>query len=148
MYICLQDINYICTLQFSTLKMSFEFILFSLKKKSNIMKVCCTSEYSYIIPGYFILYWWPICYCFTSVINICCHSFKWFVHKLFLNQSLNFTSIGLVLSLRLLNGDLIHLQQESPLLFKNLAITHKLGFSDVIMPGKHFISHCVFNSLL
>ena len=54
----------------------------------------------------------------------------------------SFIFTGLVLSLRLLNGDLVQLQQESPLLFKNLAVTHKLGFSDVIMPGKHFILHC------
>lgn len=49
---------------------------------------------------------------------------------------MHFNFTGLVLSLKLLNGDLAQLQQESPLLFKNLAITHKLGFSDVIMPGK------------
>ncbi|GFS76082.1 dedicator of cytokinesis protein 3 [Nephila pilipes] len=42
---------------------------------------------------------------------------------------------GLVLSLRLFNGELSQLQQDTPLLFKNLIITHKLGFSDVIMPG-------------
>ncbi|XP_042900639.2 dedicator of cytokinesis protein 3 isoform X2 [Parasteatoda tepidariorum] len=42
---------------------------------------------------------------------------------------------GLVLSLRLFNGEISQLQQETPLLFKNLTITHKLGFSDVIMPG-------------
>ncbi|KAG8186361.1 hypothetical protein JTE90_026781 [Oedothorax gibbosus] len=42
---------------------------------------------------------------------------------------------GIVVSLRLFNGELPQLQQETPLLFKNLTITHKLGFSDVIMPG-------------
>ncbi|XP_023241906.1 dedicator of cytokinesis protein 3-like [Centruroides sculpturatus] len=42
---------------------------------------------------------------------------------------------GLVLSIRLLHGELSQIRQETPLLFKNLAITHKKGFSDVIMPG-------------
>ncbi|GFT91555.1 dedicator of cytokinesis protein 3 [Trichonephila clavipes] len=44
-------------------------------------------------------------------------------------------SESIVLSLRLFNGELSQLQQDTPLLFKNLIITHKLGFSDVIMPG-------------
>lgn len=42
---------------------------------------------------------------------------------------------GLVLSIRMLHGELSQIRQETPLLFKNLAITHKKGFSDVIMPG-------------
>lgn len=42
---------------------------------------------------------------------------------------------GVVLTLRALHGSLSVLQQENPILFKNITITRKRGFSDVIMPG-------------
>ncbi len=45
------------------------------------------------------------------------------------------TVAGVVVSLKLLHGELVQVQQDNPLLFKNLTITQKLGFSDVIMPG-------------
>ncbi|XP_046744108.1 dedicator of cytokinesis protein 3 isoform X1 [Diprion similis] len=42
---------------------------------------------------------------------------------------------GIVASLRVLHGELSQVREEHPLLFKNICLTKKLGFSDVIMPG-------------
>lgn len=42
---------------------------------------------------------------------------------------------GIVVSLRVLHGELSQVREENPLLFKNICLTKKLGFSDVIMPG-------------
>ncbi|XP_012533282.2 dedicator of cytokinesis protein 3 isoform X1 [Monomorium pharaonis] len=42
---------------------------------------------------------------------------------------------GIVVSLRMLHGELSQVREENPLLFKNICLTKKLGFSDVIMPG-------------
>ncbi|XP_012170579.1 dedicator of cytokinesis protein 3 isoform X2 [Bombus affinis] len=42
---------------------------------------------------------------------------------------------GIVVSLRVLHGELTQVREENPLLFKNICLTKKLGFSDVIMPG-------------
>lgn len=42
---------------------------------------------------------------------------------------------GIVVSLRILHGELSQVRDENPLLFKNICLTKKLGFSDVIMPG-------------
>ncbi|XP_066601007.1 dedicator of cytokinesis protein 3 isoform X2 [Prorops nasuta] len=42
---------------------------------------------------------------------------------------------GIVVSLRMLHGELSQVRGEYPLLFKNICLTRKLGFSDVIMPG-------------
>ncbi|XP_064489712.1 dedicator of cytokinesis protein 3-like isoform X2 [Ornithodoros turicata] len=42
---------------------------------------------------------------------------------------------GVVITLRMLHGSLPVLQQENPLLFKNITVTRKRGFPDVIMPG-------------
>lgn len=42
---------------------------------------------------------------------------------------------GIGISLKLLHGELAQVQEENPLLFKNISLTKKLGFSDVIMPG-------------
>ncbi|XP_015607824.1 dedicator of cytokinesis protein 3 isoform X2 [Cephus cinctus] len=42
---------------------------------------------------------------------------------------------GIVVSLRVLHGELSQVREEHPLLFKNTCLTKKLGFSDVIMPG-------------
>lgn len=39
------------------------------------------------------------------------------------------------MSLRILHGELSQVRDENPLLFKNICLTKKLGFSDVIMPG-------------
>lgn len=35
----------------------------------------------------------------------------------------------------MLHGELSQVREENPLLFKNICLTKKLGFSDVIMPG-------------
>ncbi|XP_023246842.1 dedicator of cytokinesis protein 3 [Copidosoma floridanum] len=42
---------------------------------------------------------------------------------------------GIVVSFRVLHGELCQVRDENPLLFKNICLTKKLGFSDVIMPG-------------
>ncbi|XP_063227619.1 dedicator of cytokinesis protein 3 [Bacillus rossius redtenbacheri] len=42
---------------------------------------------------------------------------------------------GIVISLKMLHGELAQVREENPLLFKNVSLTKKLGFSDVIMPG-------------
>uniref|UniRef100_A0A3Q1GSH4 Dedicator of cytokinesis 3 n=1 Tax=Acanthochromis polyacanthus TaxID=80966 RepID=A0A3Q1GSH4_9TELE len=46
------------------------------------------------------------------------------------------TSYGLIISLQLLRGDMEQVRRENPLIFsRGVAITRKLGFPDVIMPG-------------
>ncbi|XP_061582994.1 dedicator of cytokinesis protein 3-like isoform X7 [Cololabis saira] len=46
------------------------------------------------------------------------------------------TNYGLIISLQLLRGDMEHVRRENPLIFsRGVAITRKLGFPDVIMPG-------------
>ncbi|XP_066902048.1 dedicator of cytokinesis protein 3 isoform X2 [Halyomorpha halys] len=42
---------------------------------------------------------------------------------------------GIVMSLRVLHGDIEKVREENPLLLKNITLTKKLGFPDVIMPG-------------
>jgi len=42
---------------------------------------------------------------------------------------------GIVSSLKMLHGELPQVREENPILFKNISLTRKLGFSDVIMPG-------------
>lgn len=42
---------------------------------------------------------------------------------------------GIVISLRVLDGDLRQIREENPLAFKNVSTTKKMGFPDVIMPG-------------
>lgn len=42
---------------------------------------------------------------------------------------------GVVISLRILDGDLRQIREENPLAFKNVSTTKKMGFPDVIMPG-------------
>lgn len=43
--------------------------------------------------------------------------------------------LGIVISLKMLHGELPQVREENPILFKNISLTRKLGFSDVIMPG-------------
>ncbi|KAJ4927345.1 hypothetical protein JOQ06_015078 [Pogonophryne albipinna] len=46
------------------------------------------------------------------------------------------TNYGLIISLQLLRGDMDQLRRENPLIFsRGVAMTRKLGFPDVIMPG-------------
>lgn len=48
-----------------------------------------------------------------------------------------FVFAGLIISLQLLRGDMEQIRRENPMIFnRGLAITRKLGFPDVIMPGK------------
>ncbi|XP_065173337.1 dedicator of cytokinesis protein 3 isoform X2 [Atheta coriaria] len=42
---------------------------------------------------------------------------------------------GIIISLKMLHGQLSQIKEDSPLLFKNISLTNKLGFADVIMPG-------------
>jgi dedicator of cytokinesis protein 3 len=39
------------------------------------------------------------------------------------------------MSLRILHGELSQVREDNPILLKNITLTRKLGFSDVIMPG-------------
>ncbi|XP_076035833.1 dedicator of cytokinesis protein 3-like isoform X2 [Oratosquilla oratoria] len=65
----------------------------------------------------------------------------WQLHELILKKQsnkysiLSNTSYGLVVSVKVLHGELEQATKENPLLLKNVCITKKLGFSDVIMPG-------------
>lgn len=45
------------------------------------------------------------------------------------------TYAGIVVGVRMLHGDLEQVRKEEPVLMRGIAITRKLGFSDVIMPG-------------
>ncbi|KAG9335307.1 hypothetical protein JZ751_005412 [Albula glossodonta] len=46
------------------------------------------------------------------------------------------TNYGLIISLQLLRGEMEQIRRENPLIFnRGVAITRKLGFPDVIMPG-------------
>lgn len=51
------------------------------------------------------------------------------------SQLSNQPNVGIVISLRILNGDLRKIREENPLAFKNVSTTKKMGFPDVIMPG-------------
>ncbi|XP_007888770.2 dedicator of cytokinesis protein 3 [Callorhinchus milii] len=46
------------------------------------------------------------------------------------------TNYGMIISLQLLRGDMDHIRRENPMIFnRGVAVTRKLGFPDVIMPG-------------
>lgn len=48
-----------------------------------------------------------------------------------------FPLIGLVISLQLLRGEIEQVRRENPVVFnRGVAITRKVGFPDVIMPGE------------
>lgn len=40
-----------------------------------------------------------------------------------------------MISLKMLHGELSQIKEDNPILFKNVSLTNKLGFPDVIMPG-------------
>lgn len=42
---------------------------------------------------------------------------------------------GIMISVKMLHGELRTIREENPILFKNVNLTNKLGFPDVIMPG-------------
>lgn len=58
--------------------------------------------------------------------------------------------LGIGISLKLLHGELAQVQEENPLLFKNISLTKKLGFSDVIMPGdiRYLVMFCIWIEFL
>lgn len=45
------------------------------------------------------------------------------------------STYGIVVSMKLLHGELLQARQEQPLLFQGATIAHKIGFPDIIMPG-------------
>ncbi|XP_060529581.1 dedicator of cytokinesis protein 3 isoform X2 [Cylas formicarius] len=63
------------------------------------------------------------------------------LHEFIIRQSGKFSALsgpinyGIMISLKMLHGELRAIREESPLLFKNVSLTNKLGFPDVIMPG-------------
>lgn len=44
-------------------------------------------------------------------------------------------SYGIGISVKMIHGELLQARQEQPLLFQGAAITRKMGFPDIIMPG-------------
>ncbi|XP_042185672.1 dedicator of cytokinesis protein 3 [Oncorhynchus tshawytscha] len=47
------------------------------------------------------------------------------------------TNYGLIISLQLLRGEMEQIRRENPMIFnRGVALTRKLGFPDVIMPGE------------
>uniref|UniRef100_A0A668SPB4 Dedicator of cytokinesis 3 n=1 Tax=Oreochromis aureus TaxID=47969 RepID=A0A668SPB4_OREAU len=60
---------------------------------------------------------------------------KDFVLKVY-TENTEGSTCGLIISLQLLRGDMEQVRRENPLIFsRGVAITRKLGFPDVIMPG-------------
>lgn len=64
------------------------------------------------------------------------------LHEFIIRQSGKFSALpghnlnyGLMMSVKMLHGELRTIREENPLLFKNICLTSKLGFPDVIMPG-------------
>ncbi|KAJ8981636.1 hypothetical protein NQ317_000864 [Molorchus minor] len=63
------------------------------------------------------------------------------LHEFVIRQSGKYNSLsghmnyGLMISVKMLHGELRMIKEENPLLFKNVCLTSKLGFPDVIMPG-------------
>lgn len=63
------------------------------------------------------------------------------LHEFIIRQSGKYSSLscqpnyGIIISLKMLHGELNQIKEDNPLLFKNISLTNKLGFPDVIMPG-------------
>lgn len=54
-----------------------------------------------------------------------------------IDEHVVFPFTGMIISLQLLRGDMDHIRRENPIIFnRGVAITRKLGFPDVIMPGR------------
>uniref|UniRef100_A0A3B3HAR2 Dedicator of cytokinesis 3 n=1 Tax=Oryzias latipes TaxID=8090 RepID=A0A3B3HAR2_ORYLA len=73
---------------------------------------------------------------FVLKVYTCNNENEWYqVHDNIIRNG-NCLSPGLIISLQLLRGDMELVRRENPLIFsKGVAITRKLGFPDVIMPG-------------
>nr|XP_022902417.1 dedicator of cytokinesis protein 3 isoform X2 [Onthophagus taurus] len=63
------------------------------------------------------------------------------LHESLIRQSGKYSALscqpnyGIIISLKMYHGQLSQIKEEHPLLFKNMSLTNKLGFPDVIMPG-------------
>ncbi|CAH1968130.1 unnamed protein product [Acanthoscelides obtectus] len=63
------------------------------------------------------------------------------LHDFIIRQSGKYSALsthinyGVIFSVKMLHGELRTIREENPLLFKNVSLTSKLGFPDVIMPG-------------
>ncbi|XP_075430307.1 dedicator of cytokinesis protein 3 isoform X1 [Ascaphus truei] len=79
---------------------------------------------------------------FVLKVYMCNNENEWYqIHENIIRKSSTkystpSSNYGLIVSLQLLRGDLDQIRRESPLLLnKGAALTRKLGFPDVIMPG-------------
>uniref|UniRef100_A0AAQ5ZQI3 Dedicator of cytokinesis 3 n=1 Tax=Amphiprion ocellaris TaxID=80972 RepID=A0AAQ5ZQI3_AMPOC len=79
---------------------------------------------------------------FVLKVYTCNNENEWYqIHENIIRKSstkytLPGASPGLIISLQLLRGDMEQVRRENPLIFsRGVAITRKLGFPDVIMPG-------------
>ncbi|XP_068598199.1 dedicator of cytokinesis protein 3 [Brachionichthys hirsutus] len=79
---------------------------------------------------------------FVLKVYTCNNEYEWYqIHENIIRKSSTkytapSTSYGLIISLQLLRGDMDQVRRENPLIFsRGVAITRKLGFPDVIMPG-------------
>ncbi|XP_008198391.1 dedicator of cytokinesis protein 3 isoform X2 [Tribolium castaneum] len=63
------------------------------------------------------------------------------LHEFIIRQSGKYNALacapnyGILTSVKMLHGGLNHIKEENAMLFKNVSLTSKLGFPDVIMPG-------------
>ncbi|XP_074036384.1 dedicator of cytokinesis spg isoform X2 [Leptinotarsa decemlineata] len=63
------------------------------------------------------------------------------LHEFIIRQTGKFSALsahinyGIMISVKMLHGELRTIKEENTLLFKNVSLTNKLGFPDVIMPG-------------
>lgn len=63
------------------------------------------------------------------------------LHEFIIRQSGKYNGLscppnyGIMISLKMLHGGLSNIKEENSMLFKNVSLTSKLGFPDVIMPG-------------
>ncbi|KAI4460497.1 dedicator of cytokinesis [Holotrichia oblita] len=63
------------------------------------------------------------------------------LHESLIRQSGKYSALscqpnyGIIVSMKMYHGQLSQIKEDNPLLFKNVSLTNKLGFPDVIMPG-------------
>uniref|UniRef100_A0A8B9KNQ8 Dedicator of cytokinesis 3 n=1 Tax=Astyanax mexicanus TaxID=7994 RepID=A0A8B9KNQ8_ASTMX len=78
----------------------------------------------------------------THMLTVCNNENEWYqIHENIIRKSSTkytapSTNYGLIISLQLLRGEMDQVRRENPMIFnRSVAITRKLGFPDVIMPG-------------
>uniref|UniRef100_A0A8C2IFD8 Dedicator of cytokinesis 3 n=1 Tax=Cyprinus carpio TaxID=7962 RepID=A0A8C2IFD8_CYPCA len=78
----------------------------------------------------------------SCILHRCNNENEWYqIHENIIRKSSTkytapSTNYGLIISLQLLRGDMEQVRKENPIIFnRGVAITRKLGFPDVIMPG-------------